>query len=209
MSKRMDDLLWVAKETQRLVLQGVLPVRKARIVARRRRAELRDITAETVGDAAVPRRGGGTTKFDKALRQWIDGDEHPLRQFLLDVAEGSNDQQQIISFLTMTSDAREAVRLKEAVRVTDGQGFIADAKIRKAVEDHAMHLAKEHYQPLFDYFENTSKTEPFDYRCKNGNEEVRVEVKGSTAKAVRVSVTVAEVKNARGSEWRTESFVVR
>jgi hypothetical protein len=69
-------------------------------------------------------------------------------------------------------------------------------------------MAEEHYREQFDSVENTANTEPFDFRCKKGSEEVRVEVKGSTGKAVHVLVTAAEVENARGTGWRTDLFVV-
>jgi hypothetical protein len=88
------------------------------------------------------------------------------------------------------------------------QGLMADAVTRRAVENRAMRMAEEYYREQFDSVENTANTEPFDFRCKKGSEEVRVEVKGSTGKAVHVVVTAGEVENARGTDWRTDLFVV-
>lgn len=89
------------------------------------------------------------------------------------------------------------------------QGYEPDARVRKAVEDHAMKLAMEHYQALGFDVQDTSRHESYDLRCTKLGSEVRVEVKGTRGQGATVEVTVAEVKNARGTEWRTDLFVVR
>jgi Domain of unknown function (DUF3883) len=140
--------------------------------------------------------------------QWIAGDPRAIREFLLSGDLSAADKQSVDEFLASFSDMKQTSEPREAVRVTGDQGLIADPKTRKAVEDHAMSLAEAHYRELFDVVENTAATEPFDFRCKKGDEEVRVEVKGSTGNAIHVLVTAGEVENARGTGWRTDLFIV-
>jgi hypothetical protein len=88
----------------------------------------------------------------------------------------------------------------------DGQGFVSDAAVRKAIERRAMDLAKEHYGALFDTVDDTSATESYDLRCTQRGLEVHVEVKGSTGVVKDVLITAGEVEHAMKSGCQTDLF---
>jgi hypothetical protein len=215
----MEDLLSLLREIHRLVQLNGLDERMARITATKSLAS-RGVTEQTIRDAYTPRRGsGGAASFDTAVGQWIRGNPEPISELLLRVAQGSEDQSAVRVFIASGFSAMVApsaglvqhdVALKKVVSASadDGdQGLVADSKIRKAIEDRAMQLAEEYYRRRFFSVENTAKTEPFDFRCKNGTDEVRVEVKGSMGRANQVLVTIGEVDNASGTAWRTDLFI--
>jgi hypothetical protein len=103
----------------------------------------------------------------------------------------------------------EDVALEELVGASTGrggQGLVSDPATRKAIEDRAMALAKLHYGKLFD---DVSTTKPYDLCGRQGEVDVRVEVKGSTGDGTEIRLTAGEVRNARGRGWRTDLFIVR
>jgi hypothetical protein len=101
------------------------------------------------------------------------------------------------------------VEKPETTRTIQGQGFERDPKIRAAVEQRAMDLAAKHYEDQGFTVENTATRFPYDLRCKRGDLEVRVEVKGTRGDGSSIELTVGELNNARGSPWRTDLFLVR
>lgn len=88
------------------------------------------------------------------------------------------------------------------------QGHEPDAAIRREIERWSMVRAEEHYQELGFAVENTSTAEPYDLRCTRGALEVHVEVKGTRGEGEVVEVTIGEVRNASGTAWRTDLFVL-
>ncbi len=93
-------------------------------------------------------------------------------------------------------------------RIGGGQGRQSDPKKRKAIELRAMRVATEHYKGLGYSVDDTSANNPFDLRCTNANEVVRVEVKGLAGALGKVEVTIGEVLSARDEDCRTDLFVV-
>ncbi len=93
---------------------------------------------------------------------------------------------------------------RQRTRATDARGYQLDPKRRSAVEKYAMERAKAAYPGA----EDTSQTESFDLRTREGGKEVRVEVKGTLGRGACVLLTASEVANAFGSVWRTDLFVV-
>jgi uncharacterized protein DUF3883 len=89
-----------------------------------------------------------------------------------------------------------------------GQGHERDPAVRMKVEQHAMDLAEAYYRDLGFTVEVTATTKPYDLSCKRGTEEVRVEVKGTQGDGSSVEVTIGEVRNTEGTEWRTDLYVV-
>jgi hypothetical protein len=113
-----------------------------------------------------------------------------------------------------TAGEPQSEPLEEVVSVSTGrrgQGYIADPRVRQAVEHRAMELAAALYQPpTFTKLRNTSKTRPFDFICSDAaDHEIRVEVKGSTGALTECQLTVGEVNNANGAPWRTDLVLVR
>lgn len=88
----------------------------------------------------------------------------------------------------------------------NGQGRALDIGRRDAVELHAMAVATRHYESQGYEVEDTSAKHPYDLVCAKGDDERRVEVKGTTLSAATIQLTANEVKNA--SEFVTDLFVV-
>ncbi|MDA7623521.1 DUF3427 domain-containing protein [bacterium] len=93
-------------------------------------------------------------------------------------------------------------------RKGNGQGRQIDPAKKKAIELRAMDVARDHYEALGYSVEDTSNNNPFDFLCKNLNEERRVEVKGTVGGAKGVKLTANEVKSARDEKIPTDLFVV-
>ncbi|OCH29089.1 hypothetical protein A6E12_06770 [Aliivibrio fischeri] len=88
------------------------------------------------------------------------------------------------------------------------QGRMVDAKKKKAIELHAMAVARDHYSNLGFEVVDTSSNKPYDLECFKGNEFRRVEVKGTTTNGDIVYVTSGEVKSAIDDECETDLFIV-
>lgn len=91
---------------------------------------------------------------------------------------------------------KAAVAGAEEAREGKGQGFVASAKVRKAVEDRAMDKVKLHFKDGW-VLENTSSNKPYDFCARRGNEERYIEVKGTQGDGSQVFLTKNEVKWAR------------
>jgi len=78
-----------------------------------------------------------------------------------------------------------------------GQGYGLTGKERRAVELHAQALVENHYVGLGFEVRDVSQRNPFDLLCKRGDEEIRVEVKGTTGSGEQVFLTRNEVAHAR------------
>lgn len=89
-----------------------------------------------------------------------------------------------------------------------GQGYEPDSAVRRAVEQRAMHLAQAHYQANGYQVEITATKKPYDLRCLKDGLEIRVEVKGTRGDGSSVEMTIGEIENARGVDWRTDLFIV-
>lgn len=88
----------------------------------------------------------------------------------------------------------------------DGAGYEADPKVRKAVEERAVTLAKEIYALRGYSVEEVGK--PFDLRCRREIEEIHVEVKGTRSKGESVILTAGEVSHAHNPPCRTDLVLV-
>lgn len=86
-----------------------------------------------------------------------------------------------------------------------GPGRLQDPKKRKAVEQHAVAIATAHYQQLGWHVTELGK--PYDLKCRRQDDELHVEVKGTTGAAAAVELTINEVDHARGADI-TDLFVV-
>jgi hypothetical protein len=77
-----------------------------------------------------------------------------------------------------------------------GQGFQVDQAAKVAVEAHAMNAAAEFYCESWD-IEDVHGRNSYDLVCRRGDEEMRVEVKGTTTDGTEVILTPNEVEHAR------------
>ena len=107
-----------------------------------------------------------------------------------------------------TSDPQKKKKLPKG-----GQGRLIDPAKKKAIELHAMAVAREHYESLDYQVADTSKKDasnkaPFDLLCLKDAETRKIEVKGTTQSPLSVNVTANEVESARGLDCETDLFIV-
>ena len=126
--------------------------------------------------------------------------EEPLWSALLTRLGGWPGDQTIIN-------VEAAVRPRGAGR--KGQGFARDAERKKIVEDHAVKVAQAYYEAAGWNVENVGDTESFDLLCRRKNEELHVEVKGTTGDGSSIFLTSNEVAHAQRQNPRTALFIVR
>ena len=88
------------------------------------------------------------------------------------------------------------------------QTWSGSAAGRKAIECYAMDLAVRHYASLWREVLDVSATQPFDLLCREGDRELRVEVKGTTSLGLSVLLTRNEVRHAQANNDRVALFVV-
>jgi hypothetical protein len=93
-------------------------------------------------------------------------------------------------------DALELTRVAAGKR-TSGQGRRADATERRAIELRAMEVAVEFLRGVGWSVDDVSLYRPYDLHCRRGDEDLRVEVKGTTADGRVVLLTPGEVRHAR------------
>lgn len=74
-----------------------------------------------------------------------------------------------------------------------GQGFGLSAAERKAVELRAMEVARTHLEALGFTVRDCSANSPFDFEAKRGEEQIIVEVKGTTGLGQAILLTHGEV----------------
>jgi hypothetical protein len=102
-----------------------------------------------------------------------------------------------------------AAAIREIVRPTAvprRQGPRLSAEERKAIERRAVELAKRYYRKRRWRVEEVRRR-PYDLLCRRGDQELRVEVKGTTGDGREVLVTAGEVKHAE-SHRRMVSLAV-
>ncbi|HWW13207.1 MAG TPA: DUF3883 domain-containing protein [Candidatus Dormibacteraeota bacterium] len=109
---------------------------------------------------------------------------------------------------THQTDPEEAViDVAEQIRSrASGQGFFMPPKVRKAIEDHAVGIAKGHYEGQGYKVEVQGK--PFDLLCTRDDHQVFVEVKGTQTSGEEVLLTPNEVRFARENKIEMVLFIV-
>ena len=90
-----------------------------------------------------------------------------------------------------------------------GQGIILSGTERKAVENRAMEVTRQHLISLGYKMKDTSKNNSFDYLAFNDNEEIKVEVKGTTCNIVdSIRMTHNEVELHKREKGMTALAIV-
>lgn len=111
-------------------------------------------------------------------------------------------------------DAQEREEAELAIRISTGkppvgQGVQRDVAMRRAIEAYAMQRAITHYQKQGWRVFDVSSSASFDLRCmRHADEELHVEVKGTTTEGVQMLLTANEVKHARSQYPNVALFLV-
>ncbi len=93
-------------------------------------------------------------------------------------------------------------------RPSAGQGFQVPPKHRRALEQAAMQTATDYFENLNWDVEDVSLRKSYDLRCTKGQEEIHVEVKGTTSEGEQVLLTPNEVRHAREYYPNVVLFIV-
>jgi hypothetical protein len=88
------------------------------------------------------------------------------------------------------------------------QGFVESAKVRRAIEDHSMGLAANHFSEQGYEVEDVHKHASYDLRCIRAQVVLYVEVKGTRTRGDAVLLTPNEVALAREQYPHTALLVV-
>lgn len=202
----LGDTIWVVTvRSGHLFLIGRLHVDEItdHAEAVRRRPDVWEASLHVFPESPEPYQNLDITDIAASLRFEGKADRLALQ-------DGMVNAQQLQTMRNLTEDSVHllgnrwggAPRMREA-----GQGYVADSELRRAIEQRAMEAATEHYRSLGYTVEDKSMTECFDLRCWKGNEEVRVEVKGSQGEGAEVFLTAGEVEHARSCPVRIDLFV--
>ncbi len=113
-----------------------------------------------------------------------------------------------IVFHLRPADAEETIieTAQLVIPTTTRQGFRISPEIRKAIENHAIEMAKSHFRAQGYKINVLGK--PYDLRCCRGKEIVFVEVKGTSTGGDQILLTPNEVDFARQNQNRMTLFVV-
>jgi hypothetical protein len=112
------------------------------------------------------------------------------------------------------SPAAPAPEIVEVERVASGnsrgfgQGFGLNAAERRAVELHAMQMAKACLLALNWRVRDVSSSKPYDFECRRGEETLAVEVKGTTSAGEQIVLTRNEVAAHQSLHPNTALIVV-
>lgn len=155
----------------------------------------------------VPRGAGGMGQANLAYAFEPDG--RPRSARWIDSAF-----QWIASYhgpnIILTPDAEASDAIEEAIELALGragaQGFVSDTEARRAIEEHAVTLARTRLED--EGWEVTLVGKPYDLRCVRGSDTLYVEVKGTQSAGVTVFLTDGEVEWARSHSNRMALVVV-
>lgn len=112
--------------------------------------------------------------------------------------------------LSIADESNNETDIKESIDGLDtgyGGEYQDDPEKRKCTENYAVEVAISHYQSLG--FSVEEKGKPYDLLCRNQDQVVHVEVKGTSGLADKVILTRNEVLDARDSNWRSDLFIVK
>jgi hypothetical protein len=111
--------------------------------------------------------------------------------------------------LDMLGSAQVANRpVEPSRRSTRGSGYLKDVEVKRAVERHAVRLARAHFEADGYNCQDVGTTPSYDLHLTKGLEVIHVEVKGSTGTATTVELTSNEVSHSRSILWQTQLIVV-
>jgi Domain of unknown function (DUF3883)/EVE domain len=137
---------------------------------------------------------GSSTCFPFA---WYKGELRAIQAYLTKFPA------EIVALLTQLQIAGDVSKsdtkpkLKDTEPRTRTAGYISDPALRKAVELQAMKQADELLNELGYDTRDVSATEPYDIHATGSEDELAVEVKGSSGAATTVELTIGEVNKAR------------
>jgi len=118
----------------------------------------------------------------------------------------------IVPQIDTGSEVTEAIEAIASItgkpRKSSKQGFQSTPEVRRAIELKAMSLAIDYFQNQGWIVEDVSQRESYDLKCTRQQEEVYVEVKGTTSEGSQILLTPNEVLHTQQNYPNTALFVV-
>lgn len=111
--------------------------------------------------------------------------------------------------LSVRQREEEGTALLATPRRRFSQAFLADAKLRRAVEQHAVDAAEAALEAEGYEVKDVGATHPFDLRAIRNDQELHVEVKGTTTAGEAVFLTKNEVLHHQQHGHGSALFVLR
>lgn len=105
------------------------------------------------------------------------------------------------------SHSREPAIATETSSVAEGQGFVVDSTLRRAIEEHAMKVATAHFKHAGYRVDDQHARNSYDLLITRNGHRRHVEVKGTQTDGKTVIVTPSEVRSARRND--TILFILR
>jgi hypothetical protein len=99
--------------------------------------------------------------------------------------------------VSASAAAREEAAVEVVIRGRGGTGMLRDAVMRRAIERHAVDIACRYFRAQKWDVADVGDAESYDLRCVRADEELHVEVKGTTTRGDAVILTRNEVQHAR------------
>jgi Domain of unknown function (DUF3883) len=93
--------------------------------------------------------------------------------------------------------AAEALTADEAERLLRGQAILASGQLRDVIERHAMRRARQRLRVEYDEVQDVSAFSSFDFLCRRGRLERKIEVKGTQTNGQSLLFSNAEVQLAK------------
>lgn len=150
--------------------------------------------AKAILEQLTVSQGLQRTAFDVTTQQW---------EAVVEAAGGWPEESPEIQ------DARDAIA-QQAGRKPARQGFRMNVEERRAIEQHAMEMAKAHYHDQgWTTIDDVSLRKSYDLHCsRSDGSELRVEVKGTTGMGDTVLLTPNEVTHAHVHHPNVALFIV-
>jgi len=134
-------------------------------------------------NVCYPLAGDGSRKRSQWIGQALE---------FIDDYQASN----ILDKPEAAAELDSAIAAEEALARSKGQGFARNPLERRALEDHAMKIAKKYFRNEGFDVDDVSARRSYDLLCRRGTKELHVEVKGTTTDGDAIVLTYNEVKHA-------------
>ncbi len=99
--------------------------------------------------------------------------------------------------MDLTSETNREISETISTTIEKSAGYQSNPRIRRAIEDYAMHWAYERLKEKGLAPVDKHKTKPYDFLCTAANADLYVEVKGTQGDGRCISLTPNEVKHAK------------
>lgn len=118
------------------------------------------------------------------------------------------DPPEIRALATEIEEAAGRITHAKSSRGSNGQGFGLSRQQRDAVEQHAVRIARNHYEGQGWKVKDVGATHSYDLHCLRDDEVMIVEVKGTTSRGRSIILTANEVRIHEEKYPKTALFVV-